>query len=165
MAPGASTGEHGRDFRPVWVEGKNPPDKWAYFSSLMSVHHALRFDSYRVRLGACWNCILTQSVNFTVVLITTPRHNILSSSILFCPIIIPCCSRLPVIPSKFSSDSASASPSGSDAIYYWNSRLIKHQVIKSIKPAKCVARCVRDGSKCSIVAWSSGTIKAVTVTQ
>jgi hypothetical protein len=29
MAPGASTGEHGRDFRPVWIEGKNPPDKWS----------------------------------------------------------------------------------------------------------------------------------------
>jgi hypothetical protein len=110
MAPGASTGELGRDFRPVWVEGKNPPDKWAYRSSLMS---ALRFDSYRVRLGDCWNCILTQSVTSRP---TTLRHNILSSSILFCPITVPCCSRLAVIPSKFSSDSASASPSGSDAI-------------------------------------------------
>jgi hypothetical protein len=85
-----------------------------YCSSLMSVHHCASI--LIVRLGACWNCILTQSVNFTVFLITTPRHSILSSSILFCPIIIPCCSRLLVIPSKFSSDSASASPSGSDAI-------------------------------------------------
>jgi hypothetical protein len=91
---------------------------------ISDVRTSLRFDSYRVRLGACWNYILTQSVNFTVVLITTPRHNILSSSILFCPIIIviPCCSRLPVIPSKFSSDSASASPSGSDAILFEQSR-------------------------------------------
>jgi hypothetical protein len=154
--------EHGRDSRPVWVEERNPPDKWAYFSSLMTVHHALRFDSYRVRLGACSSCILTQSVSFTVVLITTSRHNILSSFILFCTIIIPFCSRLPVIPTKFSSDSASLSDS--DAILLEQSPY-KASSYLSIKPAKCVARCVRDGAKCSIVVWSSGTIKAVTVTQ
>jgi hypothetical protein len=55
-------------------------------------------------------------VDFTVILITTPHHNFLSSSILFCPIIIVIshCSCLPIIPSKFTFDSASSS--GSDAI-------------------------------------------------
>jgi hypothetical protein len=113
-------GEHGRDFRPVWVEGNNSPDKWVYAllisdqSDVTSVHHCASI--LKVGLGACWNCILTQSVNFTVFLITTPRHSILSSFILLCPIIIPCCSRFMVIPSKFSSNSASASPSRSDVI-------------------------------------------------
>jgi hypothetical protein len=70
----------------------NGPMHCSSLISLMSVHHCASI--LKVRLGACWNCILIQSVNFTVFLITTPRHSILSSSILFCPIIIPCCSRL-----------------------------------------------------------------------
>jgi hypothetical protein len=42
------TGEHGRDFRPVWAEGKNSPDKWAYallISDQSDVRTPLRFDS------------------------------------------------------------------------------------------------------------------------
>jgi hypothetical protein len=39
MAPGASTGEHGRDFCPVCDGQRIPPDKWANCLSLMSVRH------------------------------------------------------------------------------------------------------------------------------
>jgi hypothetical protein len=117
-----------------------------YCSSLMSVHSCASI--LIVRLGACRNCISTQSVNFTVFLITTPCHSFLSSSILFYPMIIPAALAFMVIPSNFSSDSASASPSRSDVILLEPSPYIRHQL--SIEPAKCVSRCVRDVSMCSL---------------
>jgi hypothetical protein len=40
---GLLTGEHGRNFRPIQLEGKNPPGKWAYCTSLMFAHHCASF--------------------------------------------------------------------------------------------------------------------------
>jgi hypothetical protein len=64
------SGEHGRDFRPGWVELDNSPDKWAYVLLISDQSDCASI--LKVRLRACWNCILTQLVNFTVFLITTP---------------------------------------------------------------------------------------------
>jgi hypothetical protein len=52
MALGASTGEHGRNFRPIWLEGKNPPDKWAYLN-IYDVRTSLRFDSFSLARCLC----------------------------------------------------------------------------------------------------------------
>jgi hypothetical protein len=128
MAPGASTGEHGRDFRPVWFEGLKNPRINGPILRISDVRTSLRFDSYRVRLGACWNYINSISQfhnrpNYGA----TSQYSVLFHSVL--PNHHPVLLSPPVIPSKFSSDSASASPSGSDMLYYWNSHVIKHQVI------------------------------------
>jgi hypothetical protein len=66
----------------------------------------------------------------------TPRHNILSSSILFCHAsIIPFGSRLPVIVSKFSPDSASTSATGADAILLERSpyKASSYQIVEACK--------------------------------
>jgi hypothetical protein len=116
---------------------------------ISDVRTSLDFDSYRVGLGDCWNCILTQSVNFTVVLITTLYVTI------FCP--LPFCSA------QSSSRAALAFRLSLLnylpilllllppvlILYYWNNRLIKHQVINQASKV-CGAICVRDGSQCSL---------------
>jgi hypothetical protein len=87
-------GEHGRDFRPVWVEGKNSPDKWAYVLLISDVRTPLRFNSHSQARCLLELCINSISQFHSLPNYDSTSHSILSSSILLCPIIIPCYSRL-----------------------------------------------------------------------
>jgi hypothetical protein len=122
------TGEHGRHFRPVSVEGRNSPDKWTYvllISDQSDVRTPLRFDSQSQA-----RCLLELYINSISQFHSLPNYDSTSQySVLFHSImsnhhpVLLSPSRL--IPSKFSSNSASASPLVLMS-YCWNSRLIKH---------------------------------------
>jgi hypothetical protein len=59
----------------------NGPTHCSSLISLMSAHHCASI--LKVRLGACWNCILTQSVNFSLSNYdSTSQYSVLFHSIM-----------------------------------------------------------------------------------